>query len=66
MLSESADLAETSPAVKWTASAGAENIAPAASDFDVAKPLTTLDTRTGIFTVASSRERLETSSPIIP
>ena len=66
MLSGSADLAETLPAVRWSASAGAESIAPAASPLDAAKPLTTLDTRLGIFTAASSRERLETRSPIVP
>jgi hypothetical protein len=66
MLSESADSAETSLAVDWTAGAPAKNIAPTAGAPDVAKPLTTLDAQLGIFTVASSRNRLETDSPMVP
>jgi hypothetical protein len=40
--------------------------APAATTPEPAKLLTTSDTRPGIFTVASSLERLETGSPLVP
>ena len=66
MLCESADRAEMLREVDRAASARAKNIAPTANAPDVTKPLTTPDKRPGIFTVASSRERLETDSPMVP